>query len=189
MAARDGRAGVEPLAPHPCRKRDGREPSSTPPARPAALEPEYPGATAGCQGEGGDPRAPPYPQLFLALSSDNRPPESQMRPLFSWSSCLSLLGAIRRGRFGNVGGCGGFVRLDHHADSGVEFPRHAAQHAQGVALVPGRFQAGDLLLRGLQAFRQLSLGQPGSLPKCRDLQCHIPSLTRPFEPAGERGIL
>ena len=49
--------------------------------------------------------------------------------------------------------------LDNDADAGVECLGNAAQHAQRVAFVAGRFEAANVLLRSLEHPCQLPLGQ------------------------------
>src|SRR5438552_4381477 len=50
-----------------------------------------------------------------------------------------------------------------------------------MALVGGRFQAADLLLRSAEFARQVFLGEAGLFAKFCDLQSDVPSLSRPLE--------
>ena len=57
------------------------------------------------------------------------------------------------------GGC----RCEAHPDFRGESAGHPPQHAQGMAFVAGGFQPADLLLKGLEQFCQIFLGQPSPL--------------------------
>jgi hypothetical protein len=58
-----------------------------------------------------------------------------------------------------------------------------------MTLVGGRFEPADLLLGGLEFAREVFLGEAGLFPKRRDLQGHVPRLTRSFKPLRKDGVL
>ncbi len=61
----------------------------------------------------------------------------------------------------------------------------AAQHAERVALVSGRFERADLLLGGIETFGQFLLGDAGFFAQARDLERHTPGFSGGFEALGE----
>src|SRR3569623_229441 len=65
----------------------------------------------------------------------------------------------------------------------------AAEHAEGMALVGGRFHAADLLLGGFQARGQFFLREAGILTQPGDLEGDIPSFARGLEPLGKLRVL
>jgi hypothetical protein len=54
-------------------------------------------------------------------------------------------------------------RFKYDANASVQRIRDSAQRAERVAFVTGRFQAAHLLLRGLEKFSKVLLGEAGSL--------------------------
>ena len=67
-------------------------------------------------------------------------------------------------------------RLENDAHPGMQGVGNAAQHAQGMALVAGGFQAADLLLGCFEQLGELLLGKAGLLAQRGYLQRDIPSL-------------
>ena len=80
-------------------------------------------------------------------------------------------------------------RLENDAHPGMQGVGNAAQHAQGMALVAGGFQAADLLLGCFEQLGELLLGQPGLLAQRSDLQRDIPRLACFLKAVDERRIL
>jgi hypothetical protein len=62
---------------------------------------------------------------------------------------------------------------------------NAAQHAEGVTFVIGRFEAADVLLGGFEFAGELLLGEAGFFAQRRELHGHVPHFPGAFEPLGK----
>ena len=82
-----------------------------------------------------------------------------------------------------------FNRLKNDAHPGMQDLGNAAQHAERMAFIVGRFKATDLLLGSLEEFRQLFLGESSLLAQSGNLQRHIPGLTGMLEAGGNGRVL
>src|SRR5512142_2692798 len=120
--------------------------------------------------------------------TSRRGPELISGSFFSCGFDGTAVGPMGNGLFGERIGLSRPLGFEDDTDPGVEDLGYAPQHAQGMALVTGRFDAADLLLGGFKSASEVALRKSGLLAQRGKLHSHVPGFAGPLETGGEGRI-